>query len=629
MANVDLLFIGPPVDGNPVDLVFGEVEEVTTLRVTVAFSLPGPTVSVDADYLLPPANEGTISMVLGLPTVNATTSHNLNVTRPLVGRTTSRHQTAQPVEAGRQDRAQQSVKTNSGISDRAQQGIKTTGWSEIRQAGTLGSERGGIKVRSQDAAPLRAGWRLDHGEMVRDLRLGLTARSQDAMPLRAQLLGRHQDRIRDRRPSTQVRHQVGQKTRASWGQLDGSGTTINAGWWVRHQEAMRPPAGRSKPVDPPLPEPCYTPNPHLVFAQPAATNGNLLFFCENHEQPGGETVIVPVRSVYIVMNEVLLRRVDGNLLIPARSVSLSIDADSWTWSFSASVPRLAQPDLEPGNSGEPVELEVSINGNLYRVLAETMSRSRSFAQTDIQIGGRGKSALLSSPYAPAMTFANSEQRTAQQLMNDVLTINGVPMGWEIDWKPQDWLVPAGVFNQQGSYIDALNAIAGAAGAYIQPDPVLDKLSVLLRYPVMPWAWDEVTPDFEIPGAVISREGVEWANKPAYNRVFVSGQQSGVLGQVTRTGTDGGLVAPMVTDPLITAAAAARQRGMAVLGDTGRQATFSLALPVLEETGVIPPGKFIRYVDGGVERIGLTRSVSVSSGASAVGMRQTLTVETHE
>ena len=80
------------------------------------------------------------------------------------------------------------------------------------------------------------------------------------------------------------------------------------------------------------------------------------------------------------------------------------------------------------------------------------------------------------------------------------------------------------------------------------------------------------------------------------------------------------------DPLITQAVAARQRGLAVLSDTGRIATVGLRLPVLAETGVIAPGSFVKYVDDGIERIGLTRSVQVEVGLPSIW--QTLGVETH-
>ena len=104
----------------------------------------------------------------------------------------------------------------------------------------------------------------------------------------------------------------------------------------------------------------------------------------------------------------------------------------------------------------------------------------------------------------------------------------------------------------------------------------------------------------------------------------------MLGQVTRTGTAGDILAPMVVDPLITGAAVARQRGIAVLSDTGRQIDLSLRLPVLAETGIIEPGAFVEYQDGSqgqpIRRLGLVRSTRVEAGWPQVW--QTLGVETH-
>jgi len=135
------------------------------------------------------------------------------------------------------------------------------------------------------------------------------------------------------------------------------------------------------------------------------------------------------------------------------------------------------------------------------------------------------------------------------------------------------------------------------------------------------------PHFQLPSSVTTRESIEWLDRPAYNRVFVSGVQQGVLGQVTRAGTAGDREAPMVTDPLITHPDAARQRGLSILGATGRAANVSLRLPVLEETGVSTPGKFVRYVDGAVSRIGIVRSTGLDIGTPETW--QTIGVEVYE
>ena len=382
------------------------------------------------------------------------------------------------------------------------------------------------------------------------------------------------------------------------------------------------------PFEPPPPLPA-TWDANLVFQCPVLGYPALVFGalpCYDVVAPPGVTVVVQIQRVYIVINDATLRRVDGNIALPTFGMSLSLDVDSWTWGFSASLPADTLASLEPASTGAPVEVEAMVNGVAYRALVETISRSRSFGKSAITIQGRGKTALLDVPYSPVSNFTNSVDRTAQQLMGDVLSVNGVPMSWAVTWGLTDWLVPAGVFAHQGSYIGALGRIAESVGGYLQPHASTQSISVLPRYPSTPWGWGSVTPDFELPSAVTTTEGISWLEKARYNRVFVSGVQQGVLGQVTRTGTAGDLLAPMITDALITHADAARQRGLSILANTGRQANVTLKLPVLAETGIITPGKFVRYVDGATTRTGIVRSVGVEVASPEIF--QTLGIETH-
>ncbi|QTN29618.1 hypothetical protein HZ993_07330 [Rhodoferax sp. AJA081-3] len=418
-----------------------------------------------------------------------------------------------------------------------------------------------------------------------------------------------------------------------FGALSGAGRALrgNRGWQLGHQDGWRPRAGRwvaTVPTTPPVRDPCYLPDTHLLFDATWAMDTGLIFICERNATPlpTGETVVVPIRRIYMVVNNASLHRVDGNILLPTFSMTVGLDVDSWTWSFSAALPGRALADLEPAGNGSPVEVEAVINGTTFRSLVESIERTREFGSNNLRVSGRGKTALLDAPYAPTLSFTNSQGRTAQQLMGDVLTFNGVPLGWEVQWGLVDWSIPAGVFNHQGSYIGALNKIAASAGGYVQPHASSQIVKVLPRYPTVPWEWDTVTPDFQLPADVTSRESFRWIEKPAYNRVFVSGQEVGVLGQVTRTGTAGEILAPMVVDALVTNATAARQRGIALLADTGRQIEVSLRLPVLAETGIIVPGAFVDYQDGSVSRRGLVRSTQVEAGLPEVW--QTLGVQTY-
>jgi len=380
--------------------------------------------------------------------------------------------------------------------------------------------------------------------------------------------------------------------------------------------------------------PLRVPSTHLVFACPPGWLGsgpvNLLFgrVCTttDPEYPPG-VVVVPIRSVYMTINSFSLIRLDTGFNIPATALSLSLDVDSWTWNCSFSVRGDALPFVEPNSNGDPVIAQATVNGTPIRVLIEKIGRERTFGSSQLRCSGRGISAALDAPYAPVQSFANAGARTARQLLDDILTVNGQPIGWGIDrFDPTDWLVPAGVFSHTGTYMSALNAVAGSVGAYIQPKGTTDVLDVLLRYPTPAWAWSTATPDLVLPSAVTSREGIEWVDKPVYNRVFVSGQEGGVAGRYTRTGTAGDLLAPAVVEPLITHSDAVRQRGRAIISDTGRIANVTLRLPVLSETGIIKPGTMVRYTDGPVERIGLSRSVALDVAMPTI--YQTIEVETH-
>lgn len=351
-------------------------------------------------------------------------------------------------------------------------------------------------------------------------------------------------------------------------------------------------------------------------------------------QPGGEppvdengTIIVPAQRVYIVINTVSLIRVSDAVAIPATNANLSLDNGSWAWSFNAAVPRSALPLVQRAEDGTPVEVEFAVNGEMFRFVIEDIASERQFPTANLRIAGRSKSAALADPYVSTMDFFNEDDRTAEQLANDVLTDNGVPLGWTVTFDPVDWLVPASAWSHRGTYITALNTIASAAGGYLQPHDSADEVRIRLLYPAAPWAWDDVVPDIELPAEVATREGLEWQLKPVYDRVFVQGQDpGGVQGDVVRTGSGGLRLAPQVVDPLITSEAAARQRGIPVLADTGRFTMVELRLPVLEDSGVIRPGTFVRYIDGAKTRIGLVRSVSVSVTLPSV--TQTILVETH-
>lgn len=633
------------------DLVFGGLEDAGDITgVTLTGTLPAPTFAafigetaeIDLAAQLPVVTfianvrpsvpVGADGMLPGL-VMSAEARYYSNTSRPTVLQRHGSHESLDKSQNGAVSSHQEGTAQPAGWHSPHTYGTHTSAHVESLMPQNLQKSRTQLQDSHERGTSARSGLDFTHQEADRSMRLMLNTAFEAASLLRHSTVFRHQEGTK-RSAARSNPHQNARQSGIHRGTRAQSATPINRAWYADYEPGMRPPPGITYPPVTPPPEPeftCYTPNGDLLFEYPLGNDGFLVFKCDDGTlpppPPGPEgPIIVPVKSVYIVINSATLRRVSDNALIHTLGLTLSLDTSSWTWGFDASVHLSDQAKVEPTTG--PVELLATINGVQFRLVAEKLVRERTFGRGSIRVSGRGRNALLDAPYAPTMSFTNEIDRTAQQLAGDALTYNGVPLPWSVDWGLTDWLVPAGAWSHQGTHVSALNAIAQAAGGYLQPHRTAQTVKILPKYPVAPWAWGTVTPDFVLPAAVTTREGIEWMDKPEYNRVYVTGQKVGVEGRVTRAGTAGDLVAQMVTDPLITHAEAARQRGISILGDTGRMAMVSLSLPVLAETGVIEVGKFVRYEDGGTIRLGIVRSTSVSVGQSAVDTRQQIVLETH-
>lgn len=628
----DLVFGLPPYAGGPVHLVFGKEPtppEIPPVSVVGTVSLGGVSVSGAVAVSDPPAPSAVVGTVsLGGPVVTGSALYLNRNPRHASGSAAAAHQAgqqAQAVNGALWGLSEHTVAQRSPAWQPAAPEARTAtpGWEAAAR------RVGETQAPWQQAAPVGTSAAPEHqraatvADQVRAVWQAAEARAQQAQMAhqRANAVldqftanwqpaqGRHRSTVsRAGRGKAQVRHLL-----ALW------------------QVAQRPPGGKEvwPPVGPVVPPP-RVPSTNLVFACPPWAGGavHLVFghVCAPVYPP--EVRVVPVREVYMTVNNFSLVRIDNSYVVPATRLSLSLDVDSWTWSASFSVPGHALSQLVRDTYGEPVVLQATVNGTPIQFAVEKIGRDRSFGNSQLRVTGRGLAAELDAPYAPTMSFSNTAPRTARQLLDDILTLNGEPIGWTVGVDAfTDWLVPAGVFSHTGTYISALNAVVGAVGGYIQPHNTLREFDVRLRYPTPAWEWSAAMPDVVLPSSVVTVEGLEWQDKPAYNRVFVSGQEGGIVGRYTRAGTAGDLLAPAIVDPLITHTDAARQRGRAVISDTGAVATVTLRLPVLAETGIIKPGNMIRYTDGATVRTGLSRAVSVDVGLPTI--YQTLQVETHD
>ncbi|MEG0051633.1 MAG: hypothetical protein RR715_00075 [Comamonas sp.] len=636
MAAVKLIFSQQPVPTpGPVRLVFGDDDAppaIPDVTLHGGGHITGLRLHIGLRAGVRVVGGGRITGMR----LHIATKYDINVARPTVGGTHTRWQDAAPLSHASRSTWQQSVPLPAGTRSHWQDASALAASLHVRWEDSQQLQRA-VRIAFEQAAQLPTAPTRSGFQEAERVQTSAATGFQEAIRLPvAPLRVRYEETLRDRQVCAGARFEVADMLAAAVASGMGIAVQLPRSWDGRFQQAWTPRPGQWQGPVPPKPdEPCYQPAlpARLVFADPfdASLPARLVFVCERHGPgPGPEPeahVVVPIRRVYIVLNNITLHRVDTGAELRAHSFGMSLDHQSWTWSWNASLHHDAAHHLGRESNGDPAEIAVEVNGMAFRLRLERLVRDRRFLpEQRWAVSGKGKAAILASPWAPTLSFGNpTAARTAQQLALDSLTINGVGIGWGIDWQLQDWQVPAGAWAMQGSYIDAINDIAAAAGGYVQPHSTEPILRILPRYPAAPWAWNNIAPDFEIPADAAEIEGTEFVDKPNYNRVFLGGVGVGVFGPFTRAGTAGIVIAPQVSHALITDATAHRQRGIAELSDTGRQELVTLTMQVLPETGVIVPGTFIRY-RGEKTVIGIVRGTSINW--SSPKLRQSLEIETH-
>jgi hypothetical protein len=381
-------------------------------------------------------------------------------------------------------------------------------------------------------------------------------------------------------------------------------------------------------VVPPNPS-ASQPSTHLVFWDTLFTP-HLVFGRHASLPPAATLYILPARF-YMSTHNIYAQRLPDLADIPIYDPVVSADAGSYCWTLSASGPASLFELLAPVD-GLPVQLRVTMDGIPWVFAVDSLQRSHVFGKTGVSVTGRSVTALIGAPYLRAITRDNAGGGLlAQQLALSALQYSGV----DLDWGLTDWLVPAGAWSHSGTPLDAVQAIAQAAGGYLQSHRSAP--SLLTRHPYSqragdhpgaPWGWMSGPADVELAPDAIITDGTERRDGPDINAIYVSGTTQGVLGLVKRTGTAGDKLAAMVTDALITDVIAARQRGLSVLGAAGSKYNVRLELPVLTgvgQPGVLDVGQLVQ-INIATPWRGRVRAVSVASRRPT--LRQTVTLERH-
>ncbi len=368
------------------------------------------------------------------------------------------------------------------------------------------------------------------------------------------------------------------------------------------------------PPRPPIVEPCFDPSPDIIFFDRFTITNDLLLTCDDVFK----VFVIPRRKVYEMRNEIIILRKSDLTEIPAYSVQISLDTNSWVYGFSALVPAR---DAKQKLNNNPTELVIKINNKNWNMLAEKITYNRSFTTNNANVEGRGINALLSEPYSPEKVFVFNTDKTIKQIVDGILTENNVPIGWDVVWvysdnSIDDYIVPGGSYSFTGTYASAISDVATAIGAYIVPDDVLQKMYIKPLYIKPIWQISDSDVQIVLPEDIVVEESVSLEKRPDYNRVYVVGQQNGVIVEVTRSGTSGNILAPLFTHPLITSVVGGRLKGTEILSASGEKKYYDLRFPPVENV-FLNVGDIIRYTLSDIYVIGIVRGVSISATLNEV------------
>lgn len=621
------------------DLVFGLGEATPTyFPFSIAGTLPGLSFAAGVAPVTKFDLVGTFDNTL---TAVMEVGYFTNTQRPVAGQASSRAQTAMPIEAGHTQPQQQAQSAQTGVQHHAIEAV----YAHVGNAPTFANaqassfETGG---RFQDgmgaSSSLGARWQDGNPEQ----RMDRVGKFQDGASARRSLGGRFQDGHHDRRPSRTTRWADADARRKSSTTRGGYGKPTQLGRYSPFQEAWPPRSGQYvHPVVPPVPPPYW--GTALLFQCPPVAAPHLLFglYPCSGADPSVPAFfqILPARF-YMTAHSIYAQTLPDLADVPIFEATVAADSGSYCWSLSASGPASLFEQLAPVG-GLPAQIKLTLDGIPWVFAVDSLARTHAFGQTGVKVQGRSVTALIAAPYLRATTRNNATDQTAQQLAIDALAGTGIALDWGIgegllsNGGMIDWLVPSGAWSHQGTPLDAVQAIVQSAGGYLQSHRSAATLQARHPYgqrigdaPGAPWGWGTGAADVELALDALITEGVQRKDGAAINAVYVSGTSAGVLALVKRTGTAGDALAAMVTDPLITSAVAARQRGLSVLGAAGHKYAVSLDLPVLTgagQPGVVEVGQLVQ-VNAAVPWRARVRSVSVQ--AKQPTLRQSITLERH-
>ncbi|MEM5503722.1 hypothetical protein WNY81_02580 [Shewanella frigidimarina] len=338
-----------------------------------------------------------------------------------------------------------------------------------------------------------------------------------------------------------------------------------------------------------------------------------------------ETPIEPqLRRYYLMQPTITCVRVSDD--VPIVISNISISRSRGQWASSVSIDFSSRIDASRADNQL---LKVGINGYEFFALVEQTSVSKVFGNETYRGTGRSRSAELATPYVLPISYTNATARSFAGLLTDMLQFTG----WTIALNGiVDFNVPAGAFSVGNkSPIDAVQEAVAQLGCMLLSNDEIKALTVVPRWPTVPWLMDGVTPDLTVHDAVITSYSESKEISTECNVVWLRGEQQGISAKVKRAGTAGNIAADDISAQLIVDNQAARTAGTNALADTGNKLNINMSLPIMADLPPATPGMLIGIREGVDVFKGTCDSVTISASVSDTGdidVEQTITVVRH-
>ena len=375
-------------------------------------------------------------------------------------------------------------------------------------------------------------------------------------------------------------------------------------------------AGVSTPPDA-TPEPPQPPiSNDLAFLYPFLLDANLEFARRIVRR-------IPVRRAYFVLHEIAITRVSDGAELQFADLTLSADVGSWGWSLAGNA--LGDAAYALLMAAPFTEINVRINGLNWRFLITSVTHSRTFGRVGYSVTGVSPALALTAP----LSDARSRRVTAPWSMAQLAAQEVADTAWAVNWTAMDWLIPGGTWQySQQTPLQALGALAEAAGAFVQADRVNRVIRIAPRYAAWPWSGDWAFSAMSWPASILWN--VNRSPKPGsnYNAVYVAGATAdGIMGYVKRAGTAGDRQpgAPL-SNLCITHVDAARAFGGTWLADQQDQSEVSFSTILGGDAPLVELGTRIDLTEAAQpdQRLLVQAvSIAVSRGSNAVTVTQSV------